>query len=227
MSDYGLNVTNSSNAILIDSTYKNYVLNETNSTSIIDGITEINISDVSSVPIFASKADSSYYHSVYGCNKSGSNYVSAWIFRERPNPYAPDPPTSTLYWKVFIPGYKAALPTYGLIVRNSSNEIVFSSNDSYLKIKGVYSVSNNFWDTDDITVVNAANNYFFLSEFSYASNSECSGSSCVWYKYSRGFKYLNSTTIRVGTFLYEIDVAGGEFSDESWITDCLLVEIGY
>jgi len=151
MSDYGLQIINSSGEIQIDSVYKNYTLKQSGSTSLSKGGNAVNITDVSDPPIFVSKANSVYHH-CYGLAESSDDYTDIYSLSEG---------SFTLYWKTYIPGYVQSLPTYGLIVRNSSNEIVFSSNDTWLKLKGVYSRSVAYGATSDVTVIDVDNNYFF------------------------------------------------------------------
>jgi len=218
MADYGIQVENSSGEIQIDSTYKNYALKQTGSTGVAYGQNVIDITDVSSAPIFAAKANSSYYHCLYGLAESGSNYTDAYVDAEG---------SFTLAWKTFVPGNVQTLPTYGLIIRNSSNEIVFSSADTWLKLKGVYSRSVALNATSDVTVNDAANNYFYLSDYSWNLWSESAGPPLFHFMYeARGIKYINATTVRIGTFQFGDGIIPAEITGGAWYNDCTLIEFG-
>jgi len=215
MADYGLIVKNSSAQTMIDGNYKNYALKQTSSGGVVFGDNTIDITDVPSLPIFATKADSSGKHCLYRIAKSGSDFVTAWVMASA---------SFTLYWKTFIPGPVQALPTYGLIVRNPSNEVIFSSEDTWLKIKGVYTQSVAAGATSDVTVENADLNYFFLTDFSWRLYTTGSPPVYTYWFDARGFYKLNSTTIRIQTFNFAYATIPASISDSAWTNNCTLIE---
>jgi len=231
MADYGLKIKNYDAEIQIDSIYKNYALKQASSTACSGGEDTIDFTDVSDSPIFITKADPTYYHCVHQHAKSGSNYISALVqsgdiftLNSGYNGGA-----FTLYWKNFIPGY-VNLPTYGLLVKNPSDEIVFSSEDEYLKIINTYTQNVGFSDvfgevpdTVDVTVSNADDNYFLLTDYSYDERPSDEVESSYNHT-ARGIKKINSTTIRITGFVWK-EVATGT-SRNSWYDSCTLIEFG-
>jgi len=217
MSDYGIIIKNNSGEVQIDSVYKNYALNQSGSQAMVGVAEYVNFTDVSTPPIFATKANASYYHCHPHFEISGSDYTRALILSEG---------AYTLYWKLFTSGQVLSLPSYGLVIRNSSNEIVFSSADTWLKIKGVYSRLVAYGATSDVTVVDADNNYFILTDHSWDLRSIEYPPYWDYYYRARGIKYINSTTIRIGTFIWQEGTVGGEITDSAWFNDCVLIEIG-
>lgn len=218
MADYGLIVKNSSAQTMIDGAYKNYALKQTSSTDMSGGANTINITDVPNLPIFVSKANLSYYHCLYNIEKSGSDFINARVMSNG---------AFTLYWKTFIPGPVQALPTYGLIVKNSSNEVIFSSEDTWLKIISVNTQAvyyNQSPATVDVTVSNADDNYFFLTDYSWFLITTGSPPIYSYAFYARGFKKINSTTIRITNFAYVGGTIPEEIGDVAWTNNCTLIE---
>lgn len=212
MSDYGIQIKNSDGEIQIDSKYKNFALNQEGSTAISGQITDINFTDVSSPPIFAIRPNAQLcVHQKF--EKSGGNFISARVFDE----YWPQNPF-TFYWAVFLGGPVTTLPTYGLIVRNSSNEIVFSSNDKWLKIKGVYSGQAGLGVQVDVTVV-SADNYFLFMPFSCGLEA----GSPSWAYHMRGIQKIDATTVRINSFIATV---GYQIVDQTWYDTYRLIEIG-
>lgn len=207
MADYGIQIKNYGGEIQIDGTYKNFALNQEGSTSVSGQTVDVNFTDVSSPPILAIRPNAQLC-CVQKFSKSGSNFVDARVFNE----YWPAN-AFTLYWAVFIGGYVATLPTYGLIIRNSSNEIVFSSADKWLKIVGVYSGS----EGDSVTVVDA-DNYFLMYPF---SSSLDTGAPTWGYK-MLGIQKEDATTVKIDSFIAE---TGYEIVDQLWFGSCQLIEI--
>ena len=220
MSDYGLQLINSGGEIQIDGLYKNFAFNQSGSGSITSGGTpwNINITDVSSAPIFVTKADASIYHSVVTAIKSGSNYAS---IEGRASG------SMTCYWKVYIPGPISSTPDYGLVVKNSSNEVVFNSDDEWMKIVSVAADSlADGSSTNDHTVDDATNNYFYLTDPSFSAESTYIGG--VLYQnifYSRGILKINSTTVRVARFIYHSTVTPADVNYSVWTDNYTLIEI--
>ena len=221
MADYGLLVKNNANEIQIDSLYKNFSLFGSGSLAISSGENTINFTDTAQTPIIGIRPTTTTFCVLKKLNKSGANYITATIEGQLDV-------SGTIQWLVFIDGLLNALPTYGLIVKNSSNEVVFSSNESYFKIKGIYSPSVSTGSYVNVTVNNADNNYFILYPYSYYIESE-------WVEeiqaygttvFCMGIKKISSTVVRVGSF----DVWTGEtLSDETdsdWYSSCKLIEVG-
>ncbi len=63
-------------------------------------------------------------------------------------------------WLCFTEHSTEALPEYGLVVRNSNNDIVFSSGERYLKIFVLHAISFVSNGHQDVSVIDADNNFF-------------------------------------------------------------------
>jgi len=120
------------------------------------------------------------------------------------------------------------LPSYGLVVRNLSNQIVFSSNDTPLKIINTHTSSLSRTSSYvDITVSDADNNYFFLTDFSWDLYSEhVGGDDYAYFFKARGFYKTSSTNIRIEKFIFESGVTGGLLGpDYAWTDAFTLLEL--
>jgi len=163
MSDYGLQIKNSSGGIQIDSTYRNYSLWDSGTYVYTYGSTPT-FKPTNGVPIFVWQPISTSYHTSYGLKQSGGNYTGV---------YFGDPVNQPINWAVFTEQPVNTLPQYGLVIRNANNEVVFSSDERYLKFVGVYPISFLASSHQDISVVDADNNYFFMTPYAetgYAKN---------------------------------------------------------
>jgi len=163
MSDYGLQIKNSSGGIQIDSTYRNYSLWDSGSYIYTYG-SNLTFKPTSGVPIFAWRPVVTGYHTSYGLIKSGANYTGV---------YLGDTVNQYIDWVVFTEHHANSLPQYGLVIRNANNDVVFSSDERYLKFEGVYPISFLSSSHQDISVVDADNHYFFMTphtEILYAQN---------------------------------------------------------
>jgi len=220
MADYGMIIKNSNSQIQIDSLYKNYALNQTGSTVIADpgepSPAQIDINDVSEAPIFVHKPVTTYYCTHWGFKKDGGNYTHSLMYVEEDQ-------SLTLGWQVFISGYVAILPTYGLIIKNPSNQIVFSSGDKYFKLRGIQSLNVPPATSADVTVVDADNNYFMLTNPSFRVIPQ-GAPPAPRYCTLRGMLKINSTTIRINEFRFA--TIGGSGYSINWIDDCILIEVG-
>ncbi len=228
MADYGLIVKNSTAGIQIDSLYKNFSLFQTGSLALVDygypnyGENTIDFTDTAQIPIIGIRPSTTTFCALKRLNKSGANFVSATVEKERDF-------NGTIQWIVFIDGLLNALPVYGLIVRNSSNQVVFSSNEQYFKIKGVYPLTVTEGNYVNVTVVNADTNYFILYPFSFYIISNWIEEISAWSVEVRlmGIKKISSTIVRVED--YEVRTygeAGDDATFNAWNSDCRLIEIG-
>ena len=219
MSDYGLKIINAGSEVQIDSIYKNYCLLDS-------GVTALNLSDSSfqevdfinttKVPIVAWRPNSSWGSAYVGLKKSGANFIDAWFLSQ----YDSGGGVNSIAWIVFVSGNVNAIPSYGLVVYNSSGEVVFSGDDNYVKIQSVYTGS-----LGNISVKDADNNYFILMPvfpMKYAGGG-------IHYPivvfFTMGLKKVNSTTISVEEFAF------GGVDNPSYITGgfipstCTLIEV--
>ncbi len=211
MATYGIIVKKSDGDVQIDGNYKNFALKQEGSTAVGGGdVATINFTDVSTPPIVALRPDTSKQVCFRKLTKSGGNFVSGEIFC--------DSGSFTQYWATFIAGAAAALPDYGLVIRNSSDDVIFHSDDKHLKIEGVYAgslVRGN--DTSNITVVDATN-YFLLTDFSAGLDM----GSPNWIYETRGVRKTGSTTIKLESFLCTV---GSDIGLTLWTDAYQIIEI--
>jgi len=230
MSDYGLIVVNDNDEVQIDSTYRNFSKVESGTDTLIANATEIDITDLSVPPIVAWRPDASYTSMFYCYERDGSDYISFWMAGHFPDG------GGDIDWVIYTHS-NAVLPSdeYGLVVMNAAGEVCFSSEERYLKIKGVHQITNT-WDTLtelgeaylDVTVNDADNNYFILTPFNFYGYP-------MWQKFpgyweydlfTLGIQYINSTTIRVRGFQYGRIVYQGA-TGFAIMQDLQLLEVGY
>ena len=227
MSDYGLKILNTAGGVQIDSTYKNYMKLAVGSVGISVGSNNVDITDTSKIPIIAFRPTSGEFSCHYGFTKSGADFTHA-KFMCGAN-------SITCYWKEYVEGQVLTLPEYGLVVYNPSGAVVFSSEDYPMNIISIntgsfaYSVGGGAYA--DETVVDADNNYFIIVDIFplYYEGVLISNPPPVYaaYYYTRGLKYINSTTIRVGQFVFG-GVGGSGYppaSYDGWINAYTLIEV--
>jgi len=233
MADYGLIVKNTNTEIQIDSTYKNYVKHHAGYGHVDGGFhRELSFSfaiDANRSVIIAIKAPS------FG-HVQHAGFIKDSQYDKMTFDVGDSSDGGTVYYLAFIEGFINSLTGYGLIVRNKSNDLVFSSNEKYFKIINVYSGSLSHGDPPNynsvnITVEDAANNYFIL--FPCASglvryppaDATHFYTSVVW----RGLKYIDATTIEIGCFGVIAGGAGpgvgGEWDDSAWTDAFTLIEV--
>lgn len=216
MIDYGIIIKNKTNQIVIDSTYRNYSYQgggyKTCSAAYSSGESIQTITSTTNAIVACMKPPSDYAR-IVGFTESGSSYTGIRFLSKS---------AQNVYYKYYTEGLKNSISGYGMQVLNSSGTTVWSSTeDSYFNI-----VSAGSWNVDtesqsgagcaingaayytpsatyDITVEDADNNYFFFSGFEYAY-SNCPESSKYSWRYMVGMKYVNSTTIRLGYFYYDV-----------------------
>jgi len=224
MTDYGLLVKNVSGQVQIDGLYRNFSYWESGTLDISEGYNTIDFSDVSQVPIVAIRPSSTTYCALARLNKSSGNYVSASVEGEIGE-------SGTIGWTVFVEGMLNSLPSYGLVVRNPSGDVVFSSNEKYFKIIDVYSLNVSEGGYTDVAVQNADNNYFILYPYSYYIESDIAEGEGeeLWSSdvYSMGMKKISSTTIRVGDFYSWSGLTDQDMTSSLWFSNCKLIEVSF
>jgi len=199
MSDYGLQIRNASGNIQIDSTYKNYTYYEHDESSLNSGVNEISITDTDSSLILVIKPPTTAYVSPYGFldTTTTGTYESIMLATDS---------TCSCEWLLYRDGESTTSGDYGLIVADSTSNIIFNSNETgYTTIEKVHgwSFSNSSPESyADITVVDATNNYFQFLGNSYRADKLTDGTLNY---YQLGLKKIDSTTIRIGFILIKTD----------------------
>ena len=218
MSDYGLKIINAGSEVQIDSIYKNYCLLDSGVTALnlLDSsFQEVDFINTTKVPIVAWRPNSSWGSAYVGLKKSGANFIDAWFLSQ----YDSGGGVNSIAWIVFVSGNVNAT-SCGLVVYNSSGEVVFSSDDNYMKIQSVYTGS-----LGNISVEDADNNYFILMPvfpMKYAGGGYTSPAVLF---YTMGLKKVNSTTIAVEEFVFGVISSQGFISGGSIPTTCTLIEV--
>lgn len=164
MSEYGLLVKNSSGAIQIDSTYKNYSLYEHGEgvTTVQDTPASYYIVDVtfanatSYQPLIALKPSSTRFCGLLNFLTSGSNYTGFRLVSE--SNYA-----ATVDWMAFVPNETISSNTYGMRVYNDSGVLVFDSGYTPMVILDVDTCNPGYNDKQTITHPSDSNAYFIVS----------------------------------------------------------------
>lgn len=181
MSDYGLFLKNEGGGVQIDSTYKNYSLHQTGSGVYTTSV--IIITSTSSVPIFAFRPHTSGFCSPDSWVVSGSNYTGLRFFGAE---------STSVNWAVFTLQPINSLPPHGIVVWGPAGEVVFSSDEKYFKVIGVYPVTFLPKGYANVTVSDADANYFFF--FPKTDIGYVLGGTHV---YLAGLKKISSSIIRM------------------------------
>lgn len=186
MTDYGLEIRNSSGIIIIDSKYKNHVYHEHGRSFVQQYITQIPVTSFSTSGLLLIKP-TSFYTVTYGFGKTGNDYDSIYIASDS---------TGYVDWIIYkeIPSVPAG--EYGLNIFDSTGNIVFSSNE-----KGYFNVihSYNFSNSGELSVNDADNNYFSMigGYTSFSINEHADGSilTTTITRSITGMKYIDSNTL--------------------------------
>jgi hypothetical protein len=195
MSEYGLEIRNASNVIIIDSTYKNHVYHQHGSTSVSQYLNEIDIDDLDNPGILFIKAVTGTFLHPYGFVKNGSVYDKIIIASSG---------SATAEWIVYKQ-CDTVSGNYGLNVYDSSSNIVFSSNeDGYVKVQKRLYYGGDTINGHDITVTDADNYYYALTggggKYEYIGSVPRHTN-----RYMFGFRKKDSNTVHLNIFIYYVD----------------------
>ena len=190
MAEYGLEIRNLSNIVIIDSTYKNHVYHEHGSSSVVQYINEIDIGDLPSSGLLFIKAPSGIYATSLGFKKNGSVYDKILIAASG---------SGTVDWIVFREDRQAEIPDYGLVVYDGSSQVVFNSNElGYCNV--VYNTQYAISGETTVYITDADNNYFAYQGGSYSYN--YNGTTKYTIRRMVGIKAKGSTSIYLNLFDY-------------------------
>ena len=198
MVDWGLKILNDDSRIQIDSVFKNHAYYDDGSGSVsasdmtlLSGFTAITDS-----PVTFFKVSSSGYAVIHGYRLNGSVYDRIRVASSA---------SFTFYWLMFreTQPQTPSAGDYGLLVYDSAGDLVFSSLDvGFIDVVGIYSASTPSFHTGttNVTVDDAVNNYFQLTNSAFGYRAVDSAN--LVYYYLLGIKYINSTTIQIGWVVY-------------------------
>lgn len=222
MADYGIRVLNASLNVQIDGTYRNYSLwkdgsqqrSATGAPWLIATMGELTPADMPFITMKAQTATPVVFESVDSTFPVGSlNRIFVGF------PYGN---ALTLKYQIFKPGI-TKVADYGLLIKNTNGTQVFSSEDKHLNPMGDYTATLGYGNNSasvDITVKDADNNYF--SVFPQVEDRKLAIPSHDFTK--RGFKKMDSTTIRVINFNY-IYGPGIGGAGRAWVATFNLIEM--
>lgn len=188
MSDYGLLIKNNSSEIQIDSTYRNY-FKESSNTETINGGEIIDITGSTLVPLILIRPEQNYWGSQGYLSKDGSNYAHFLLMSE----YGAG--DTDIDWICCRETATLSGDAYGLLIYNSDGDLVFDGGHNYMKIRQVTTVSldNNVNDYQDVSHSGISDPYYLLA-----------GRPMCWIRttsyqrwYPVGVEPLSSTSVRV------------------------------
>ena len=217
MTDYGIKVINSTGQTQIDSNYRNLKLLGQSSAGAakaqlgawIDTAIGLGLGN-NELPFIGMRANASYYNSLDGVGADGD--LKFDLFHVYPEA------NLTVYYTSWGRGTFSA-ENYGIEVYNAAGAMVFDATMDWMKIVGVYAGSVTKDNISDKTVVDAINNYFYLTN-------SCSGIDTAAGKgyFRRGFKSTSPTNIRIGTYYFH-DAIPEDASVSYWEDTYQLIEI--
>ena len=188
MTDYGIEIRNKSNIIIIDSTYKNHIYHSHGTASVSPYLNEIDIDDISTTGLLFIMPPSGIYARPYGFVKNGSVYDKIIIAASA---------SGTVDWIVYQECDTTA-SGYGLNIYNASGEIVFSSNErGYVNVVNAVSYGGDMRTGENISVVSTSN--YFEVTGGYIGGSSSGG---VERRYMVGIKKVDTNTIELKRFIY-------------------------
>jgi hypothetical protein len=190
MTDYGLEIRNADNIVIIDSKFKNHTYHSHGRTFVNQYLTEIDIDDISTSGMLFIKAPSFYVFPM-GFVKNGSIYDKIVIASDS---------TGYVDWVVYEEFEHLGADEFGLNVYDSSSNIVFSSDS-----KGYINIVDEFSYTfvgSNLTVNNADDNYFAFMGSDIGYEYDLMTTPTLLKRGMRGFKKVNSTTLTTGMFYY-------------------------
>lgn len=223
MADFGIQVLSASLNVQVDGKYRNFALwkdgsefrSATGAPWLIATMGELAVADMPFISMKAQTATPIVFEAVDNTPPVGSlNRIFVGF------PYTN---SLTLKYQIFKPGV-AKVADYGLLVTNTNGTQVFSSEDKHLNPIAEYSATlgyTNVWASVNITVRDADSNYFAL--YPQVENRTPQPPSSHNFT-KRGFKKVDSTTIRVVNFNYDYGPGIGG-PGRAWVATFNLVEM--
>ena len=205
---YGLIAKNDSDGIQIDSTYRNFSLDQENDgESIVNaggglGIQNVAITSSPLVPLVLIRPNTNYFINIRAYVKSGNNFTHFGIASQASS-------TTSIDWRCYRENRNASGESYGLLVYNSSGELCFDSGKKYFRILAIETIDLAAPSVDtgpykDITHSGVSDPFYILTPLPYyISTSALSSPPNYWLNFwTVGVKKLSSTSVRVGWFVF-------------------------
>lgn len=207
MTDYGLQVYNNEDILVIDSKYKNHIYHSHGTSFLQQYMNVIDIPDLTSTGVIFVKP-TSFLTKAFGFEKNGNVYDKILIASDS---------TGYIDWIVYEDIQTEPSGNYGFNVYDSSATIVFSSLETgYLNI-----VQDYYYSQQQKTVHDAYNNYFAMigCSLGYSVLVVWSGGTktVTYTRQITGLKYVDSNTLDFSKFIFNIEVeqsseaGGGSF----------------
>jgi len=235
MADYSLITRNAAGDIIIDGTN-----DDPNSTVYDTGVAAPPTSEftlqllniypdllTTDQPFMAYRLNSNYYLKQAWFVISGGYFTECYVYKQGTHTG-----TEYFYWVCFRHSYTNALPTYGLIVRDASGNVIWHSADQYLKIVNVYTGTHtrSSGNTVDITVQDADNNYFCDISSLYCNYITHTYTGPWWarHEYHRMMKKQSSTSIRLNCYYRTYGAYSANYGTlVNWVNTYKVVELSF
>jgi hypothetical protein len=194
MAQYGTIITNYNNRIIIDNDYMNYAVKATGSVNLGTGINSVDIAACDTPCLFFIRPSYSGYSRWSHIIRYGGITAQVGVASNT---------GQTINYLLLKAGQVNSIPsgTYGVVFYNSSGNVIFSSEDSYAKVVGIYTVTeqSNYNDAEISVTVSNANENFFLYQpqnmYWYVNN-------YVSYLYTPAVRAINTTTVGIKPILW-------------------------
>ncbi len=186
---FGMIIADVGGNVIVDETHPIFVFRESGSHSIVDsGTTTIDITDTDQILWACIRPSTACHVTMLSFTMSGSTKTGFQILSDG---------TGTVQWAVFQSRTTTAIPKYGLVIYDSSNETVFHTNDNYMVSKWGYSFTpcTAVGSTIEIPVVDSDNNYFVFEAPIYYAEYTQNGSVCQTTYYMIGAQKISSSRL--------------------------------
>lgn len=228
---YGLRVKNSSGELQIDSTYRNLAYAEGASGAVITNSyipgnggysTLISIASNLLIPLILIRPNTNRFVTIENYQRNGSNNYTGFKVITELNQ------STTIDWRCYRE--TSSNPSgYGLRVKDSSGNMIFSSLLNYFKIYSVSTITLNppsrTWPGyeirpyQDISHAGISNPYYILTpvgDYIVSEPGDIYGTFWRFMYCKIGIKKLSSTSVRVGWFHFTDDAIEDYVPEEGW-----------
>lgn len=198
--DFGLLIVNDGGETQIDGTYKNLMEYEVGSTQL-DMYFNLNLGTCDFVDFDDANIAFPVFKvidvavQVKGLVAAAGDYTGFTVeYENTADLTGPGLVFKTLNWHVYRDVNKNTIPEFGLMVKNQSDEVVFTSDEKPFNIVGIYSGDFAIGDADeDVTVIDATNNYFTI----FPADSWSQVAFTQRDRFFRGIKKKDASTVTV------------------------------
>ncbi len=186
---YGMIIADTGGNVIVDETHPIFVFRESGSHSIVDsGTTTIDITDTDQILWACIRPSTACHAALLSFVMSGTTRTGFKILTDG---------TGTIDWAVFQSRTTTAIPKYGIVIYDSSEDVVFHSNDNYMVSKYGYSFppTTSITSTREIPAIDADNNYFVFEAPCYFMEYTYTGAALQTTYYMLGVKKNSSSRL--------------------------------